>query len=76
MSGSASMDLASATGVGYAAVLAIFFDNGFHVAVLFGDGLEFFLVVDEVGVGHVAAERFVAGLPFGRGGQTWGCSLG
>ena len=63
-------------GVGYAAVLAIFFDDGFHVAVFLGDGLEFFLVVDEVGVGHVAAEGFVAGFHLGEavkhGGAPWG----
>jgi hypothetical protein len=51
-------------GVGYAvfdlAVLAELLDNGFEVAVLFGDGLELLLVVDQGGVGELAAEVFVA----------------
>ncbi len=44
-----------------AAVLAEFFDGGFHVAVLLGDGLELLLVVDQRGVGHLAAEVFITG---------------
>ena len=55
------MALASAMPVLMRAVLAEFFDGGFHVAVLLGDGLELLLVVDEGGVGELVAEVFVAG---------------
>src|SRR6266851_35656 len=43
------------------AVLAEFFDRGFHVAVLLGDGLELLLVLNQCWVGHLAAEIFIAG---------------
>jgi hypothetical protein len=43
------------------AVLAEFFDGWFHIAVLLGDGLELLLVLDQGGVGHLAAQIFIAG---------------
>jgi hypothetical protein len=43
------------------AVLAKLLDGGLHVAVLLGDLAVVFLVVDDVGVGELQAELFVAG---------------
>ena len=55
------MALASAMPFCDLAVLAKLLDGGFHVAVLLGDGLELLLVVDQGGVGHLAAEVVVTG---------------
>jgi hypothetical protein len=52
-------------GFGYAvfdlAIIAELFYGRLHVAVLLGDGLELLLIVDQGGVGHLAAEVFVTG---------------
>jgi hypothetical protein len=42
-------------------ILAELFDGGFEVAMLLGGGLKLLLVVDQGGVGELAAEFFVAG---------------
>ena len=42
-------------------VFAELLDSRLHVAVLLGDGLELLLVLDQGGIGHLAAKIFIAG---------------